>query len=225
MARKGSAGAVLDRLTPVPRAHPSPRWSGAPPRRDIATAYRLIGQPADPLPRWRQRRATGGTDGACRGGSQRQLPPRHWVAGAQARSLAAPASGSSVSTMHQALRRLPASGAGSVPTSDHHRRRPPWKPRWTARCRCCWTGESSAGTWPWCPKLRWSGLGSRTCRPPAHGQPGGGGGVKHLRPVMQDRIGQGCAANSSRWGPSRWRRFTAVTAIPGNFPGGTGTGS
>ena len=45
-----------------------------------------------------------------------------------------------------------------------------WKPRWTARCRCCWRRVSPSttrrcGTWPSprCPKLRcWSGLGSRT---------------------------------------------------------------
>ena len=83
-------------------------------------------------------------------------------------------------------------------------RRPPWKPRWTARCRCCWRRVSPSTTRrcrdlaepkvPEAPLLTLSGQPDlKIYGPPAHGQPGGGGSVRMTdTSVMQDRIGQLC---------------------------------
>ena len=44
--------------------------------------------------------------------------------------------------------------------------------------------------------------------------------------VMEDRIGQLCGQSCPPWAPSRWRFHRRWTRrCPGNFPGGTGTGS
>ena len=96
-------------------------------------------------------------------------------------------------------------GAVSVPTWSTCAfctwRRPPWKPRWTAPCRCCWRRVSPStmprcGTWP-SPRSPGAGLvrpaRPESLRPPAHGQPGRGGGVRMMdTSVMQERIGQLC---------------------------------
>ena len=87
--------------------------------------------------------------------------------------------------------------------------------------RCCWRRVSPStrgGAGPGREGACSSSVRDENLRPPAHGQPGRGGGV---RMTHQRDAGPHCAANSScpPWAPSRW--LVSTRRCP-NFPGGTG---
>ena len=102
---------------------------------------------------------------------------RHVIAGAQARRLCPlPLPGAAISHHAPAGLGRVRQWRGDADVEYVRAPRPPWQPRWTARCRCCWRRVSPSAEVRdlKVPEAPWSGLGSRTenLRPPAHGQPG-----------------------------------------------------
>ena len=124
--------------------------------------------------------------------AERQLPPRHWVAGAPAIAWE-----QLFPTMHFRLtygatvaRGSAWSTCGSCTAATTMEA--------TQRGRCCFRVSPSTTLRDLAEPKTSSGAGlvweagPENLRPPAHGQPGGGGGVRMDTSVMQERIGQLC---------------------------------